>query len=91
MPKEIPTNKVEMSIDYVRHNKDDINAAIDGLGQFCHSFCMNCEETQKKNDLVFRCKECPFKEEDETCKVKVFLNRYGTTEQIDRSTSMGSL
>ena len=41
-------------------NKDDINSAIEGLGRFCHSFCMNCEETEKANDLVFRCKECPY-------------------------------
>jgi hypothetical protein len=73
-------------------NKDDINSAIEGLGQFCHSFCMNCEETEKTNDLVFRCKECPF-EDNVTgkCSVKVFLNKYGTPEQIDIATCMGSL
>ena len=38
-------------------NKDDLNGAIDGLAKFCHSFCMNCEETEKQNDLVFRCEE----------------------------------
>lgn len=72
-------------------NKDDINSAIEGLAQFCHSFCMNCEETEKQNDLVFRCKECLFEREDEKCSVKVFLNKYGTPEQIDKSTCMGSL
>ena len=73
-------------------NKDDINSAIEGLGQFCHSFCMNCVETEKTNDLVFRCEECPFEEQNTgVCYVKVFLNKYGTPEQIDKSTCMGSL
>lgn len=73
-------------------NKDDINSAIGGLGRFCHSFCMNCEETEKANDLVFRCKECPFKDKETgKCRVKIFLNKYGTPEQIDKSTCMGSL
>ena len=72
-------------------NKDDLNGAVDGLAKFCHSFCMNCEETEKQNDLVFRCKECPFEREDKKCSVKVFLNKYATKEQIDKSTAMGSL
>lgn len=72
-------------------NKDDLNGAIDGLAKFCHSFCMNCEETEKQNDLVFRCRECPFEREDKKCSVKVFLHKYATKEQIDKSTAMGSL
>lgn len=77
---------------FTTENKDDINSAIDGMCQFCHSFCMNCEETKKTNDLVFRCKECPFGDkETRTCSVKVFLNKYGTPEQIDKSTCMGGL
>lgn len=77
---------------YPQNNKDNIGAAIDGISQFCHSYCMNCEETEKQNDLVFRCKECPFVEqESKICRVKVFLNKYGTPEQIDKATAMGSL
>ena len=64
-------------------NKDDLNGAIDGLAKFCHSFCINCEETEKQNDLVFRCKECPFEREDKKCSVKVFLHKYATEEQIE--------
>lgn len=73
------------------NNKDDMNAAIEGISMFCHSYCMNCAETEKKNDLVFRCRECPFSEEDHTCKVKIFLNKYATQEQRDKATCMGSL
>ena len=45
--------KVMTMKGFIIENKDDINSAIEGLGQFCHSFCMNCEETEKQNDLVF--------------------------------------
>ena len=84
--------KVMTMKNFTIENKDDINSAIDGLGQFCHSFCMNCEETEKTNDLVFRCEECPFEDkETRKCRVKIFLNKYGTPEQIDRATCMGSL
>lgn len=83
--------KNDIQID-IRNNKDDINAAIDGLSQFCHSFCMNCEKTETQNDLVFRCDECPFaNKETQECSVKVFLHKYGTKEQINNSTSMGEL
>ena len=59
-------------------NKDDLNAAIEGLTQFRHSFCMNVTECKKQDDLVFRCEECPFEGGDRRCAVKVFLNKYGT-------------
>lgn len=75
----------------IRENKDDINAAICGISQFCHSFCMNVAETEKRHDLVFRCKECPFCDANTFCMVKIFLNKYATPEQIDRATAMGSL
>lgn len=76
----------------VMENKDDIDAAIDGLSQFCHSFCMNCAETEKQGNLVFRCRECPFEmSETGVCSIKVFLSEYGTPEQIDAATAMGSL
>ena len=33
--------KVMTMKNFTIENKDDINSAIDGLGKFCHSFCMN--------------------------------------------------
>ena len=42
------------------NNKDDIQEAVRSLHNFTHNWCLNCEETEKKNDLVFRCKECEF-------------------------------
>lgn len=83
--------KKDLSMSYFTiGNSDDVNRAIEGLSMFCHSFCMDCAETEKKNDLVFRCGECPFLAEDAvTCFVKVFLNKYATDEQKDRASCMG--
>lgn len=57
--------------DYTKGNKDDLTEAIHGLDIFTKNWCMNCKETNKKNDLVFRCLECPFKDRDE-CLIKQF-------------------
>ena len=92
MKKMEKCEKVMNMKGFTTGNKDDIDSAIEGLAQFCHSFCMNCEKTENTDDLVFRCKECPFEDEGTgKCRVKVFLNKYGTPEQIDKSTCMGSL
>lgn len=45
---------------YTKGNKDDITEAIHGLDIFRKNWCMNCKETEEKNDLTFRCKECEF-------------------------------
>ena len=37
---------------------------------------MNCEETEKQKDLVFRCKECEFKTPDGKCLVKIFAKSH---------------
>ena len=38
---------------------------------------MNCKETKKQNDLVFRCKECIFEDEDKTFYVAKYAKKYG--------------
>ena len=70
-------------------NADNLDKAIEGLGQFTHNWCMNVEETDKRNDLVFRCKECEFGMEDGKCCLKMFLTNHGTPEQLDGNTAMG--
>lgn len=62
--------------DFIRGNKDDVEKAVDCLNEFTHNWCMNCEETEKQNDLVFRCKECHFFMEDESCLIKKFKNKH---------------
>jgi ribosomal protein L44E len=72
-------------------NKDDIERAVFGLDTFTKNWCMNCKETEKQNDLVFRCKECEFQAEDEKCLVKMFAHRHKHNYPMGNLGSMGSL
>lgn len=76
--------------EFTRGNEDNLEKALDGLGQFCHNWCMNCKETEAKDDLVFRCKECNFLNEDESCEIKKFITK-NCKGDYGRYTSMGSL
>ena len=69
----------ELSIThFTKDNADDIEKAVQGLDQFTKNYCMNVEETEKQNDLVFRCSECNFVSESGSCLVKKFvLEKYG--------------
>ena len=74
---------------YTKGNVDNMYEAIMGLTQFCHSYCMNCKETEEKGDVIFRCGECPFvNKETHICSVKVFVNEHGTEEQKQRAFCM---
>ena len=74
----IPLTNYFMSdeIKVPNSNSDNIENAVKGLDVFCHNFCMDCEETEKENDLVFRCDECCFKMADGRCLVKIFKNTF---------------
>lgn len=52
-------------------NKDDVTEAVHGLDIFTKNWCLNCKETEEKNDLVFRCKECEFSASG-VCLIKTF-------------------
>ena len=41
---------------YTIGNEDNLEKALEGLGQFCHNWCMNCKETEKNDEPIFRCK-----------------------------------
>lgn len=69
--KEI-INQVEKD-NINERNADNIDKAIEGLSQFTKNWCMNCEETEKQNDLVFRCKQCEFSGELGICQIKKFV------------------
>ena len=60
----------------IKGNKDDVKRAVDCLNEFTHNWCMNCEETEKRKDLMFRCEECQFSTEDGTCLIKKFKNKH---------------
>ena len=53
-------------------NKDDVTEAVHGLDIFTKNWCLNCEETDKQNDLIFRCKQCEFETENGVCLIKTF-------------------
>ncbi len=60
-------------IVYTVGNQDNIDKAVEGLNQFTKNWCMNCKETDSRNELIFRCKECNFKGELGVCKIKNLL------------------
>ena len=41
---------VETNCRYTVGNKDDITEAVHGLNIFTKNWCMNCKETDEKND-----------------------------------------
>ena len=53
-------------------NQDNITKAVEGLDTFTKNWCMNCEETNRQNEPVFRCSECEFQQTDRKCLVHVF-------------------
>ena len=71
-------------------NSDNITEAVHGLDIFTKNWCMDCAETDKQNDLVFRCKECEFKTEKGECLIKMFANRHKHNYPLSDFGSMGS-
>ena len=67
-------------------NKDNIFDAIEGLIQFRHNWCLNVAETEKRDDLTFRCKECHFNDQiGGGCLIKIFIKKHGSQEQQEKS------
>lgn len=60
-------------ISFTSGNSDNITKAVCGLDTFTKNWCMNCEETNRRNEPIFRCKECNFKGELGVCKIKEFV------------------
>ena len=54
---------------YAGRIKNDEHEAVYILDQFCKAFCIDVEV---KDDLEFRCHECPFQTENGKCQVKIF-------------------
>ena len=75
---------------YTKGNKDDVTEAIHGLDIFTKNWCMNCKETEEKNDLTFRCKECEFSSTLGECLIKMFANKHKHNYPLSDFGSMGS-
>ena len=66
----------EVKGDYTQGNEDNLEKAVQGLDQFTKNWCMNCKETEEKNDLTFRCGECNFSKKARSigiCLIKEFV------------------
>lgn len=59
-------------MNYIEENRDDLTKAVYGLDVFTKNWCMNCKETKKQDDLVFRCAKCEFRTEKGHCLIKEF-------------------
>ena len=58
-----------------------LKVAVDGLIKFRHAFCYDREDSEKTDDLTFRCSDCQFKNEDGYCSIKLFIKEHGTKKQ----------
>ena len=63
----------EVKGNYTQGNEDNLEKAVQGLDQFTKNWCINCKETEEKNDLTFRCKECNFRGDIGICLIKEFV------------------
>ena len=75
--------------NFTSKNADNITKAVKGLDQFTKNWCMNCEETEKQRDLVFRCSNCEFQSDDGECLIKAFANRHKHDYPMKDFGSMG--
>lgn len=76
-------------ISFTSGNSDDITKAVGGLDTFTKNWCMNCEETENQDDLIFRCNECEFEMPEGKCMIKVFVNHHKSDYPLKDFGSMG--
>lgn len=76
-------------ISFTSVNSDNITNAVSGLDTFTKNWCMNCKETEKQGDLIFRCNECEFRKEDGKCTIKIFANNHEHNYPMKDFGSMG--
>jgi hypothetical protein len=58
---------------YARRQENNVHKAVECLDKFTKAFCI---DVSVKDDLAFRCKECPFEMQDGRCLVKVFKSTF---------------
>mgnify|MGYP003496251892 FL=1 len=76
-------------ISFTSGNADNTTEAVHGLDIFTKNWCMNCEETEKQGDLIFRCSECEFKTEGGKCLIKTFAKEHEHNYPLSDFGSMG--
>ena len=58
-----------------------VAAGIESLIKFRRAFCYDAEGSEKADQGLFRCEECPFQTSTGTCLVKRFIWNNGTKKQ----------
>lgn len=81
----------EIKGNYTNGNADNLTDAVRGLDIFSKNWCMNCAETERKNDLVFNCQKCDFCTKSGGCLVKTFANNHKHDYPMADFGSMGIL
>lgn len=57
-------------------DKEEIAKSVVLLDLFTKTFCRYRNDYERFNDLKFRCKECPFGQDDGKCMAKEFKNKF---------------
>ncbi len=78
----------KLDVELIGENEDNITQAVHGLDIFTKNWCMNCGETEKQKELVFKCKECEFKD-GKQCLVKLFSQKHEHNYPMEYFGSMG--
>lgn len=65
-----------LKINWDEIDKQEIAKSVMLLDLFTKTYCRNQNDYERFDNLKFRCNECPFEKEGETCLVKLFKNKY---------------
>lgn len=58
-----------------KETKNDATLAVYHLDAFTKNWCLDCRETEKNDEPMFRCKKCEFSiDGGRRCAIKVFAN-----------------
>lgn len=61
---------------YMNEREENKWTACLGLSVFMNEWCFNEEQSAITNDLISRCKQCPFDTAAGHCLCKIFLNEH---------------
>ena len=67
---------MNMKEDYKIIDKAQELNAVSILDKFAKTFCRYTDDYERFDDLMFRCNECPFREENGDCLIKKFKSKY---------------
>lgn len=63
-------------------------AAIDALILFRQLWCVDREATEKCDEPIFRCSDCPMSPDGARCDARMLILKHGTEDQKNRMNAM---